>query len=503
MNWLVDTIKGRVIVVLVIFLSASHVLGLWFYAKKSDEAATLLHDAMLAEQIALVARLAERLPINERQQMLKALSSPAVRLSTTTRDTTRWPLSEGSRAHNFEHLLSVFLDRRMREGIGLSFSEARDVDGLDSLLSKVRLSLHDEWNHLPLQPLAEIQSEGSVSGEVGLADGSWVRFAAPVLKVNAFSPTKLGVPLIMMILSVMLLAAWVLNRWTQPLAQFVSAAERLGTDIHSPPLPESGPSEIRAVAHTLNLMQQRLRRLVEDRTAFAAAIAHDLGTPITRLHLRAHEIEDTALGSRIVRDLEQMRRMITATLEFARLEFAAEVTEKLDLGSLVEGVCDDYADIGEDVSAAAHEPISVMARPASLRRALSNLIDNAVKYGSRARVTVATGEREARITVADDGPGLPPHTLEEAFKPFRRINQEEAHIEGSGLGLSIARSVIMGMGGQIVLSNADQGGLQATVILPLSSRENAHSSFQRRIGHMQIKKSRPLGSTVDDARRCP
>jgi signal transduction histidine kinase len=504
MSWLVDTIKGRVTVVLVIVLSASHILGLWFYANRSDEAATILHDALLAEQIALVVRFAEQLPINERQTALAAMSSPAVRLSTTQRDTTRWPLPEGSRGHNFEHLLSAFLDRRMREGIGLNFSETKEVDGLDSLLSKVRLSLHDEWNHLPVRPMAEIQSGGSVSGEVGLADGSWVRFAVPVLKVNAFSPVKLGVPLFMMILSAMVLAAWILNRWTQPLAQFVSAAERLGRDIHSPPLLEAGPSEIRAVAHTLNLMQQRLQRVVEDRTAFAAAIAHDLGTPITRLHLRAHEIEDDALGSRMVRDLEQMRRMITATLEFARLEFAAEISEKLDLGSLVESVCDDYADIGEDVSAAAHEPVTVMARPASLRRAIANLIENAVKYGKRARVTVESRGREARITVADDGPGLPPHMLEEAFKPFRRINQDEGDTEGNGLGLSIARSVVMGMGGQIVLSNADQGGLQAIVTLPLySNSSDAQSYLQRRIGHIQIKNSRSLGSKVDDGHDSP
>lgn len=220
-------------------------------------------------------------------------------------------------------------------------------------------------------------------------------------------------------------------------------------------------------------MQERIQRLVDDRTAFAAAIAHDLGTPITRLHLRAHEIEEVATRSRLLADLDQMRRMITATLEFARLEFAAEPTEKIDLGSLVQALCDDYADLGEDVAVEVLKATTILAKPTSFRRALANLVDNALKYGLRARVSLITTDSEVRITVHDDGPGLPPDMLDEAFKPFRRINQDHAdvHVDGTGLGLSIARSIITAMGGEITLSNVDQGGLLAAVTLPLSAHD--------------------------------
>ena len=470
MRWIFDTIKGRVVTVLFLFLSASHVLGLWLYAQKSEAATTLLHDALLAEQIALVIRLAERLPAAERPAMLQALSGPTVRIALTPSDTTRQPLAEGTRAHAFEHLLGVFLDRPTQESIRLAYMPGSRIEGLDSLLAKVRTSVHGERDHLPKRPLAEIHAHGAVSAEIALTDGAWVRFVAPLLTVSPFTPFKLGIPLAAMLVSVLLIAAWVLHRWTQPLTQFVAAAEQFGTDIHSPALSETGPSEVRTAARTVNLMQQRIRRLVEDRTAFAAAIAHDLGTPITRLHLRAHEIEEENTRSRMLADLEQMRRMITATLEFARLEFAAEPTETLDLASLVQSICDDYFDAGQQIAVQDLEPITIASKPTALRRALANLLENAFKYGGRARVALAATPRHVHVTIQDDGPGIPEDMVEEAFRPFRRLNRSNDEPDGTGLGLSIARSIVRGSGGEVTLKNCANGGLQVTVTLPRPHR---------------------------------
>lgn len=224
--------------------------------------------------------------------------------------------------------------------------------------------------------------------------------------------------------------------------------------------------EVRRAARTVNLMQERIRRLVDDRTAFAAAIAHDLGTPITRLHLRAHEVEEEATRSRMLADLEQMRRMITATLEFARLEFAAEPTESIDLASLVQSLCDDYFDAGQEVAVQEMHPVTIASKPIALRRALGNLLENAFKYGARARVALATTPRDVRITIHDDGPGIPHDLVEEAFRPFRRLGRANGQTEGTGLGLSIARSLVRGLGGEITLASPIQGGLMVCIILP-------------------------------------
>lgn len=467
MRSLFDSIKARVVAVLVVFLSLSHVIGLWLYVQNSEQATTLLHDALLAEQIALVTRLAERVPPEERAAVLTALSGPTVRMTETSSPELGEALPEGSRAHAFEHLLGVFLDHPTYETIRLAYLPGGRIPGLDNLLGTVRASAHSQADHLPKRPLADIRPLGAMTAEVRLSDGSWIRFVAPLLTVTPFSPLKLGAPLSAMLASVLLIAAWVLHRWTQPLTRFAAAAERLGTDINAPPLTERGPYEVRAAARTLNVMQERIRRLVEDRTAFAAAIAHDLGTPITRLHLRAHEIEDEATRTRILADLEQMRRMITATLEFARLEFTAEPAETIDLASLVQSLCHDFADAGQDVTVAKLDPVTIYSRPMALRRALSNLLDNAVKYGARARVSMeGIPPHNVRLLIVDDGPGIPDSEIEAAFRPFRRLAPTQAPIAGTGLGLSIARSIIRGLGGEITLSNQPTGGLCVTLLLP-------------------------------------
>ena len=469
MSWRFDSIKGRVVTILLIFLSFSHVMGLWLYVQKSEEPITLLHDALLAEQIALLVRLADRIPRTERAAMFDIASGPLLRVSETSSPALQQSVPEDSRAHTFEHLLGVFLNRATHEGIRLVYVPGGRIAVLDNLLGTVRTSAHGE-HHLSTRPLAEIRPLGIVSAEVALADGSWAVFAAPLLTVSPFSPLKLGVPLTAMLASVFLIAALVVHRWTQPLSQFAAAAERLGTDIHAPALAERGPSEVRAAARALNLMQERIRRSIEDRTAFATAIAHDLGTPVTRLLLRAHEIEDESARSRILVDLEQMRRMITATLEFAQLDFAAEPSQATDITSLLQSLCHDLSDAGQPVALEAPPNVTLPSKPISLRRAVANLLDNAIKYGRCARVHLATSAQDVRILIEDDGPGIPPNLSETAFQPFRRLAGGDVGVEGTGLGLSIARNIVHGLGGDIFLANRPNAGLQVTILLPRALR---------------------------------
>jgi signal transduction histidine kinase len=294
-----------------------------------------------------------------------------------------------------------------------------------------------------------------------------MKAVSPLLSVSPFSLWKVGAALGAMLTSVLLVAAWVLQRWTQPLTYFAAAAERLGTDIHAPHLSERGPFEVRTAAKAFNRMQDRIRRLVEDRIALAAAIAHDLGTPITRLRLRAEEIGDEAIRGPILQDLQQMHRMIGATLGFARLDFAAEAPEMLDLMSLIQRVADDFADAGAEVEIHGPTRLPVRSKPIALQRALTNIVENAAKYGKRARIYVADQANTIEIAVEDDGPGIPEGHQAEVFEPFRRLPQLHGEaIEGTGLGLTVARSLIRGLGGNITLANRAAGGLRVTISLP-------------------------------------
>ncbi|MBZ0209683.1 MAG: HAMP domain-containing protein [Hyphomicrobium sp.] len=328
-------------------------------------------------------------------------------------------------------------------------------------------STHAEIEHIPEKPLAEIYPLGTVTTKVQLADGSWLAAVSPLLGVSPFSVWKVGAALGAMLTSVLLVAGWVLQRWTQPLTYFAAAAERLGTDIQAPPLDERGPFEVRTAAKAFNRMQARIRRLVEDRIALAAAIAHDLGTPITRLRLRVEEIGEEEARRAILQDLQQMQRMIAATLGFARLDFTAEPTEMLDVMSLVQRVADDASDAGGEVNFSGPEHLPLRTRPIALQRALTNIVENAVKYGKRARISVAEQPGAIEIAVEDDGPGIPEPLHAEIFEPFRRLPQTtDKAIDGTGLGLTVARSLIRGLGGDITLANRHEGGLRVMITLP-------------------------------------
>jgi len=172
------------------------------------------------------------------------------------------------------------------------------------------------------------------------------------------------------------------------------------------------------------------------------------------------------MRNQVLADLDQMRRMITATLGFARSDFASEVPETFDLASLVQSVCDDLVDLGHDVSVSGPAHLPIYSKPLGLRRVLSNVIENAVKYGARARVELVEFGDRVEVCVEDRGPGIPDHLQEEAFKPFRRIGTQCSNIEGSGLGLTVARGITRALGGDVLLTNSNRGGLCATIVVP-------------------------------------
>ena len=467
MKQVLDSVKGKIILILLVFLSLSHVAGLWLYAQRSEAATTLLHDALLAERVALISKLVEQTAAPDRPALLKLVSGPFVRFSQPGEAALGDLLPEGTRPHLFEHLMSVFLNRPTHEDMRMAYSAGATNDGLTGLLAAVNGPEQAEINHIPAKPLAEIKPVGAVTTEIKLGDGTWLEATSPLLSVNPFSLWRVGVPLAAMLASVLVIAVGVLNRWTQPLTIFGSAAERLGTDIHAPPLDETGPLEVRTAARAFNVMQDRIRSLVQDRTAFAAAIAHDLGTPITRLHLRAEEIPDEETRQPILADLNQMRRMITATLGFARLDFSAEAIEPIDLMSLVQRVSDDLIDLGADVSISGPQRLTINTKPVALSRILSNVVENAVKYGERASITLAARASSIEIAIDDAGPGIPEPMQSEVFAPFRRLASTNGqNLEGTGLGLTVARSLVRGLGGEISLRNRATGGLRVTICLP-------------------------------------
>jgi len=273
--------------------------------------------------------------------------------------------------------------------------------------------------------------------------------------------------LILITLGATAIAVLVANRMVRPLALLESAVEQVGPDGALPILPERGPAEVRVTAKALNALSVRLKRAMESRMRLVAAAGHDLRTPITRMRLRAEFVDDEEERARWLTDLDELERIADSAILLVREESGKAPPELVQLDELVGSIGAELRDQKLDVTETAVAPVKVKASRLTLNRALRNLIINAATHGVRARVEVGGLNGAARIVIEDDGPGLPPHLLDQVFEPFFRADPARRQdIRGAGLGLTIAREIIQRAGGTIAISNRAGGGLRQVVELP-------------------------------------
>ena len=266
---------------------------------------------------------------------------------------------------------------------------------------------------------------------------------------------------------VLAVSVWAVRRVTAPLGLLAGAADRLGRDVTAEPMAETGTIEMQRAARAFNRMQERLRRLIESRTQMLAALSHDLRTPLTLLRLRTEEVTDTGERDKMLTTIGEMDEMIGTTLAFARDEVRAEPRRRVDIAALLESVVDDMADAGLPVTMTPAASLIHHCQPGALKRAITNLLDNAVKYGKRAQAAIATRGKTIEITIDDDGPGIPDAELPRVFQPFYRVEESRSRdTGGTGLGLAIAQSIVQAHGGELTLANRPSGALRACIKLP-------------------------------------
>jgi signal transduction histidine kinase len=276
--------------------------------------------------------------------------------------------------------------------------------------------------------------------------------------------------LLFAVISVSLLSLWAARALTAPLSSFARAAEEFSLDGAAAPLPERGPEEIRSVAKALNRMRQRITALIDDRTKMLAAISHDLRTPITRMRLRSEFIEDDGHRSRMLHDLDQMRSMLESVLSFLRNDRKLESMTLADIASTLQLITDQFTDMGHKVVYHGPEHAMATVRPDDLHRSVTNLVENAVKFGAEATVRLIASSPDVMIIeVEDDGPGISDARKDIMLEPFVRgddaRNMDEA--SGFGLGLSIARSIVLAHGGELSLNDRVPRGLIVRIRLPV------------------------------------
>jgi signal transduction histidine kinase len=462
------TLAGRAVLLLLAGMALSLAIGLGFYAgdRRTQWAEARVHYS--AERIAAAIRQAEPFQTQERRQGAAGLGGPGLRVAWSVESLVGPVEVEDWGARWFRKTLLEHLGQPVAGPLRIAYADALS-ESWDAPRGRTMgrgmgmMTMHMQHMAMmgdPGQPL--------MVASYRMKEGDWLNFAVPSARLEPFWATGAFAGIVFSTLVVTTLAGWLVWRSSRPLAVLAAAAERLGVDVNAPPVAEDGPVDVRMAAKAFNGMQRRLRGFVEDRTQMLAAISHDLRTPITRLRLRAEFMEDEEQRTKTLADLDEMEAMIAATLSFAREDALREPRTGLDLAALLQTLCDDAADAGRAVAYSGPDHLAFQGRPLALKRAFANLIDNAVKYGGKADVALSRTDGWAVATVVDAGPGLPDEETEKVFDPFHRVERSRSRdTGGTGLGLAVVRSAVRAHGGEVALANRPEGGLLATVRLPV------------------------------------
>lgn len=440
-RWIALTIAMAMMVLLLLNLLFTQIAGVW--------AKPPLRQTGLIEQIASVTRALDAAPPGLRDHLAIAVSSPAY--------TVQWyrqkaeilsPAPEPDDDHDITRSLRALLGRVDR---GVEAFEPQDWG--------------DDQQHRAYGMLVELD------------DHSWLSFEAPMRSWGLSSEVRNGIVFVLMLISTVPVALVATRRLARPLQSFARAARRFGDDFHAPPINPVGPKEIREATVAFNTMQAQIQRFVADRTQMLAAISHDLRAPLTRMRLRGEFIEDPEQQSKLFRDVDEMDLMINSALEFFRDEARMEQTTPFDLAQLLLTLMDDFRDQGVSIEYEGPHKLVFCGRPQGLKRAIVNLIENAVKYGAGTKLRLAHTHACVTLEVIDSGPGIPEASLEQVFAPFFRLEQSRnRNTGGVGLGLPAARAIVVGHGGHLSLSNATLGGLIAKIKLPVVPDQNHPAS---------------------------
>ena len=449
-----DSIAARMALTVVLALLLTQAVSALVYLTDRPEGPPVHSPRVLVQRVTSIVQLVESTPVAERGRLVRALDDPVLRVE--------WE----------------------REQPRFNAAAVRDGFPFDRLRRAIRAALDDRNREVVIElrrdrpmptpfPPPEDRSWGhDVRLAVRLTDGSWLVFAGGDPLEGPFRLLRFALWMAGIVAAIALVSLWTARRLTAPIARFAVAAERLGVDGEAPPLPESGPRELRAATRAFNRMQARLARFVADRTQMLAAISHDLRTPLTRLRLRAELVEDPEMQRKMLSDLDEMEAMINATLAFARDDATREPRGPLDLADLLQSLCEDRVDAGHRAVYEGPAHAALDGRPVALRRAFANLLDNAIAYGGGCTVRLRPEDGPSstsivRVEIDDHGPGIPEEEFEKVFAPFYRLERSRSRDTGGvGLGLATARTVVRGHGGDITLANRPEGGLRVTVTLP-------------------------------------
>ncbi len=466
MRLLPRSLFGRLILLLLTGLVLAQFLSVFVLLRDRGQ---LLYESIrenLIVRTAAIVHMLDSLAPLERQRLLRLLSAPELRITLADQPSA---------------LAEPDGQTRVPAGIVKGQLLKRLPKGTDVRVSLAGPVIHQQpppmhRRHMPggrrmSGPWAYMHGVHAMARffhiQVQLRDGTWVRFERGVPEHLFDWPARLLIVLAILLISVVILSLIGVRTIIRPLRNLKNAAEGLGKDIRQAPLQETGPLEVAETAKAFNTMQQRLQNYIEERARILAAVSHDLKTPLTRIRLRTELMDDEELRSKIQSDLVDMESMVSDTLDYMRGTEGREPSQPLDLMALLESIREDAVEAGADVRLQGRIREPFRGKPLALKRCIGNLVDNAVRYGKCADIRVEDNGKNIKVSVRDDGPGIPDESLERVFEPFFRLEGSRSqHTGGTGLGLGIARNIARAHGGDLILTNLSEGGLHAELTLP-------------------------------------
>lgn len=447
------TVTGQLIAVAALALIVSQFIIITITINEQQALIRTWWTSYIQGRVASVTELLDATPEDVHQKILNASDTPLLTFDITATAPQITGLSEDS---------AVYQDE-LRTLIGKPATQVfADISNPPSYVDVLRY-----W--LSLWRSEHVDGVPWLEAWIQLTNGKWL-----TLEVDRrLQPPSLALILIPALMTLLVFGTAlivVLRNITRPIKLLAKAAEALGRGEEVGPVAITGPAEIREATAAFNNMRERLSRFVLDRTRMLASVGHDLRTPITSMRLRAEFIEDDETRTRMLVSLEEMSHMVEAALTFAREEATSEPTRMVDLTALVQTVCADQADMDRPVNFNENGRLLYPCRPNSLKRAVRNLVENAVIHGKTAEVGLVRSGGEVHITIDDAGPGIAEADMAKIFMPFVRLDESRGQETGGiGLGLAIARSIVRGHGGDIRIGNRREGGLRATIQLPVKA----------------------------------
>ena len=429
--WWPRRLSARLLLILFSGLALAHALSFALIVYERQKAATNMMLGFMEQDLASSVALLDHLPAAEREAWLGRLE----------RRTYGFILGPGEAGLPIDRDLSAQVSAALEEAIGKHYQlSANAVAGV-----REHLQVH-----------------------LQLSDGA--PLTIDILPHKTPVSTWLLVALLAQ-MGLLGLFSWLsVRQATRPLIRLAAAANALGPDLTPTRVPEDGPLEVALSATAFNAMQDRMAQYMTEHMHILAAISHDLQTPITRMRVYTELMEETDYRDTFQRNLQEMEALVREGVSYARtLQGATEVPRKLDPDALLDSLRCDYVDAGAAVSLHGSIGVTVLMRPLALRRILTNLIDNALKFsGEAALLLAAPQDGRLVITVIDHGPGIPEEQLEAVFQPFYRLEtSRNRNTGGTGLGLAIARRLALGMQATLTLTNRPEGGLEARLSLPV------------------------------------